>query len=58
MIRTYLIEEQIQQMIVSDFDSLKATNDQIAQAKLFHETFPSLAARMRIAADDCPKSFA
>lgn len=47
MTRKRLTEDQIQRMIASDPDAPEATDEQLAQAKPFGETFPALADAMR-----------
>ena len=42
-----LTEDQIQRMITSDPDAPEATEDQLAQARPFTESFPALADAMR-----------
>ena len=47
MSRKHLTEDQIQRMIASDPEVSKATADQLAQARPFTETFPSLSDAIR-----------
>ena len=56
MTRKHLTEDQIQRMIASDPDAPEATDEQIAQAKPFTETFPALAEIMRKNAGGRPKA--
>jgi len=56
MTRKHLTEDQIQRMIASDPDAPEATDEQIAQARPFTETFPALAEAMRKNVGGRPKA--
>jgi hypothetical protein len=49
-------EARIQKMIASDPDAPEATDEQLARAKPFAETFPALAGRMRKNVGSRPRS--
>ncbi|CTQ31667.1 hypothetical protein [Jannaschia rubra] len=49
-------EARIQKMIARDPDAPEATDEQMAQAKLFAAAFPALAGRMRKNVGSRPRS--